>query len=118
VRLAASSRELEEIARGVDLSRDVVFHRQALQLNLRDVRLAPGGGIRNVVYHVATYLGRTDVPLAGFRPPADEIAGLRYAGPAEVDSMLVSGRLSPNMGFLWLTHARALLSLPGLEARP
>jgi hypothetical protein len=115
VRLAASAREMGELAGGMDLSQGVVFRRQALQLNVRDVRLAPGGGTRNVVYHVATFLGRTDVPLTGFRPPADEIAGLRYAPPAEVDAMLVSGGLAPNMGFLWLTHARALLSLPGVE---
>jgi 8-oxo-dGTP pyrophosphatase MutT (NUDIX family) len=117
VRLAASAGEMERLAFAADLTRDVVFRREALQLNLRDVRLAPGGGIRNVVYHVATYLGRTEIPLEGFRPPADEIAGLRYAAPAEVDAMLVAGQLSPNMGFLWLTHARALLALPGVEAR-
>ena len=29
--------------------------------------------------------------------------------------MLVRGELSPNMAFLWLTHARALLALPGVE---
>ena len=69
--------------------------------------------LRNVVYHVASYLGRTDVPLGGFRPPADEIAGLRYAAPAEVDALLVRGELAPNMAFLWLTHARALLALAG-----
>jgi isopentenyldiphosphate isomerase len=118
VRLAGSARDLAELVRGAEASRGVVFRREALQLNLRDVRLAPDGAIRNVVYHVATYLGRTDVPLAGFRPPADEIAGLRYAGAAEVDAMLAAGRLAPNMAFLWLTHARALLSLPGVEARP
>jgi len=70
-------------------------------------------GIRNVVYHVASYLGRTDVPLGGFRPPADEIAGLRYAAPGEVDTLLVRGELAPNMAFLWLTHAQALLALAG-----
>jgi 8-oxo-dGTP pyrophosphatase MutT (NUDIX family) len=118
VRLAPSAGEMERLAAEADLTRDVVFRREALQLNLRDVRLAPGGGIRNVVYHVATYLGRTEIPLEGFRPPADEIAGLRYAWPAEVDAMLVAGQLSPNMGFLWLTHARALFALPGVEARP
>ena len=62
-----------------DLGRQVVFRREALQLNLRDVRRAPDGTLRNVLYHVASYLGRTEVPLEGFRPQADEIAGLRYA---------------------------------------
>ena len=66
-----------------------------------------------MVYHVASYLGRTDVPLDGFRPPADEIAGLRYAAPADVDALLARGALAPNMAFLWLTHAHALLALAG-----
>ena len=69
--------------------------------------------MRNVVYHVTSYLGRTDVPIERFSPPEGEIAGLRYAAPAEVDELLVSGGLAPNMAFLWLTHARALLALVG-----
>ena len=113
VRLARDAAECEELARTIDLGHGVVFRREALQLNLRDVRLVPGGGVRNVVYHVASYLGRTDVPIEGFGPPADEIAGLRYAAAAEVDALLVSGGLAPNMAFLWLTHARALLGLAG-----
>jgi len=114
VRLARDESELSRLLATADLSRQVVFRRAALQLNLRDVRLVPGDpGIRNVVYHVASYLGRTDVPLGGFRPPADEIAGLRYAAPAEVDALLVRGELAPNMAFLWLTHAQALLALAG-----
>jgi 8-oxo-dGTP pyrophosphatase MutT (NUDIX family) len=113
VRLARDAAELDRLVRTVDLAREVVFRREALQLNLRDVRLLPAGGVRNVVYHVASYLGRTDVPIAGFAPPADEIAGLRYAAPAEVDAQLVAGGLAPNMAFLWLTHARALLRLSG-----
>lgn len=113
VRLARDAAELERLAEASDLGRSVVFRREALQLNLRDVRLLPGGGVRNVVYHVASYLGRTDVPLEGFRPPADEIAGLRYATPAEVDALLLAGELAPNMAFLWLTHAQALIALAG-----
>jgi len=114
VRLARDEAELSRLLATADLSRQVVFRRAALQLNLRDVRLVPGDpGIRNVVYHVASYLGRTDVPLGGFRPPADEIAGLRYAAPGEVDTLLVRGELAPNMAFLWLTHAQALLALAG-----
>jgi len=114
VHLARDRAAFERLLATVDLSREVAFRREGLQLNLRDVRVRPaGGGVRNVVYHVASYLGRTDVPLEGFRPPADEIAGLRYASPAEVDAMLVRGELAPNMAFLWLTHARALLALAG-----
>jgi 8-oxo-dGTP pyrophosphatase MutT (NUDIX family) len=99
-----------------DLRQRVVFRREALQLNLRDVRRAPDGTLRNVLYHVASYLGRTDVPLDGFRPRAEEIADLRYAPAAEVDRLLVSGELSPNMAYLWLTHARTLLSLRSVTA--
>jgi 8-oxo-dGTP pyrophosphatase MutT (NUDIX family) len=112
VRLARDEAELGRLLGTADLSRQVVFRRTALQLNLRDVRLGPGGaGIRNVVYHVTSYLGRTDVPLDGFRPQKDEVAGLRYAAPAEVDALLARGELAPNMAFLWLTHAQALLAL-------
>ena len=114
VHLARDEAEIGRLLATADLSRQVVFRRAALQLNLRDVRLGPGGaGIRNVVYHVASYLGRTDVPLDRFEPPRDEIAGLRYAAPAEVDALLARGELAPNMAFLWLTHAQALLALVG-----
>ncbi len=117
VRLAPAE-GFERALQAADLGREVVFRRQALQLNLRDVRRAPGGGVRNVVYHVASYLGRTEVPLPGFSPQADEIAGLRYASAAEVDRMLLAGELSPNMAYLWLTHAQALLALPGVVPVP
>jgi 8-oxo-dGTP pyrophosphatase MutT (NUDIX family) len=113
VRFVGDEAEVARVVAETDLTRQVVFFRAALQLNLRDVRLRPGGGLRNVVYHVASYLGRTDVPVDGFRPPAGEIAGLRYAAPSEVDGLLVRGELAPNMAFLWLTHARALLALAG-----
>jgi 8-oxo-dGTP pyrophosphatase MutT (NUDIX family) len=116
VRLVGDEAEFARVVAETDLTRQVLFFRAALQLNLRDVRLVPGGGIRNVVYHVASYLGRTDVPLEGFRPPADEIAGLRYGAAAEVDRMLLRGELAPNMAFLWLTHARALLALASADA--
>jgi hypothetical protein len=117
VRLARDEAEVVRLAAAGGLESGVAFARASLQLGLRDVRLAPGGeGIRNVVYHVAVYLGRTDVPLDGFRPRGDEIAGLRYFGATEVDAMLLRGELAPNMAFLWLAHARALLSLAG--ARP
>jgi 8-oxo-dGTP pyrophosphatase MutT (NUDIX family) len=113
VRLARDEADGARLAATADLGREVLFWRAGLQLGLRDVRLVPGGGVRNVVYHVASYLGRTDVPIEGFRPPQAEIAGLRYATPAELDALLVAGELAPNMAFLWLTHARALLALAG-----
>jgi 8-oxo-dGTP pyrophosphatase MutT (NUDIX family) len=113
VRLLGDEAEFARVVAETDLTRQVLFFRSALQLNLRDVRLVPGGGIRNVVYHVASYLGRTEVPIEGFRPPADEITGLRYCAPPEVDDLLVRGELAPNMAFLWLTQARALLALAG-----
>ena len=113
VRLARDRAELDALLRTADLAHQAVFRSEALQLNLRDVRLVPEGGVRNVVYHVASYLGRTDVPIERFAPPEAEIAGLRYAAAAEVDQLLVAGGLAPNMAFLWLTHARALLALAG-----
>ena len=64
-----------------------------------------------MVYHLAIYLGRTDVPLSGFRPQASEVEDLRYFAPEEVDGMLLQGALAPNMAFLWLTHAFSLLGL-------
>ena len=116
VRLARDAADLQRLLASADLDHEVVFRREALQLNLRDVRLAPEGGLCNVVYHVASYLGRTDLGIDGFNAPAAEIAGLRYAAAAEVDALLVAGQLAPNMGFLWLTHARALLELAGRRA--
>jgi isopentenyldiphosphate isomerase len=113
VRLACDEADLGRLTAEMDLTRNVVFVRAGLHLNLRDVRIAAEGGVRNVVYHVASYVGRTDVPLDAFRPPADEIAALRYAAPAELDDLLVRGGLAPNMAFLWLTQARALLALAG-----
>jgi isopentenyldiphosphate isomerase len=99
----------------IDLRDAVIFRRVSLQLNLRDVRHAPGGGRRNVLYHVAFYLGRTDVPLASFRPQKSEIAELRYASTAEVDELLLRGGLAPNMAFFWLSHAHRLLQTAALE---
>jgi hypothetical protein len=110
--LAASRAELLERAETLDLSRHVIFHRASQQRSLRDVRDAPGGGgVRIVTYHLAIYLGRTEVPLAGFRPQPAEIEALRYASAAEIDALLLAGGLAPNMAFLWLTQARALLTL-------
>ena len=70
-----------------------------------------GSGTSSTTWR-ATSAARTCRSRASGRP-ADEIAGLRYAAPAEVDGLLVRGELAPNMAFLWLTHARALLALVG-----
>lgn len=114
VHLAASPSEYLRLERELDLGQNVLLRRASLQLNLRDVRHVPGGGYRNVLYHVAIYLGRTAVPLEGFRPQKAEIDALAYRTPAELDRLLIDGELAPNMAFLWLTHARELLrdSLP------
>ena len=108
--LAAGEQAFRERLATTDLARDVLFRRVSFQRNLRDVRHGPEGGLRNVLYHVAVYLGRTDVPLPGFRPQESEIAELRYFPPEAVDEMLGRGQLAPNMAFLWLTHAHALLA--------
>jgi isopentenyldiphosphate isomerase len=92
-----------------DLGQMVLLRPVELRLNLRDVRYSPAGGVRNVLYHVGIYAGRTRMPIASFRPQASEIAELRYLAAAEVDALLLAGRLAPNMAFLWLTQAQALL---------
>jgi hypothetical protein len=92
-----------------DLGQSVVIRRIGLQLNLRDVRAAPGGGVRNVVYHVAIYEGRTALGVEAFRPQAAEIDALGYFEPAEVDRLLLDGALAPNMAFLWLAHGHRIL---------
>jgi 8-oxo-dGTP pyrophosphatase MutT (NUDIX family) len=109
--LAASEAEFAALLAGADAAGRVVMRRVALQRNLRDVRHAPGGGLRNVRYHVAVYLGRTGLPLAAFSPQPSEIEELRYFEAAALDRLLVEGRLAPNMGFLWLTQGHALLKL-------
>jgi isopentenyldiphosphate isomerase len=110
VRLASGSEEFATLLRGADLGRQVVLRRVAFQKNLRDVRLGPNGSVRNVLYHVAIYAGRTEVPIASFHPQPSEIDELAYFAPAAVDRMLLEGRLAPNMAFLWLTQAQALLA--------
>jgi 8-oxo-dGTP pyrophosphatase MutT (NUDIX family) len=109
--------EGEPFRRAVDPSPEtgLVLHRKSLQLNLRDVRRSPGGGLKNVVYHVATYLGRTDLDIGAFTPQPEEIEELGFFPPGEIDKMLAGGALAPNMAFLWLTHAHALLRLPGVR---
>jgi len=110
VRLAGPG-QLRRLLAGGAARRGVVLQRVSLQLNLRDVRHGGGGGLRNVLYHVAVYLGRTDLPRRAFSPDPGELADLRYFKPARVDRLLLDGGLAPNMAFLWLTHAHALLAL-------
>jgi isopentenyldiphosphate isomerase len=110
VALARSAEHFAHRVATVDLAELVVMHRVGLQRNLRDVRLAPGGGVRNVTYHVAIYEGRTAVPLAGFRPQPSEIDALAYFSLEEVDQMLLEGALAPNMAFLWLAYGHLLVT--------
>ena len=109
VRLAASEEEYSRLLATADLSREVVLRRVGFQKNLRDVRHGPAGAVRNVLYHVAIYAGRTGIQEAGFRPQRSEIAALRFFRPSEVDALLLRGQLAPNMAFLWLAHAYALV---------
>ena len=119
LRLARSEAEFADMLRTTPLAENVVLRRVAFQMNLRDVRHAPGGGIRNVLYHLAVYAGRTDIPLASFMPQAAEILELRYASAAEVDRSLLAGELAPNMAFLWLAHAYGLVGFgPRRGRRP
>ena len=110
VTLAEGDRAFAEAVRRADLSASVVLRRVALQLNLRDVRIAPGGGVRNVLYHVALYEGRSEMPADRFRPQASEIEALAWFDVAEVDRMLLDGALAPNMAFLWLAYGHRLIA--------
>ena len=111
IHLAPSEDEYRRMLSSLDLEAAVAFRRLGFQWSLRDVRRGPGGGeVRNVLYHLAIYAGRTDVPRAGFSPQASEVADLGYFEPAAVDGMLLDGELAPNMAFLWLAHGHALLS--------
>lgn len=114
IKLAGSEAEFAALLTRAELSRTVVLRRSALQRNLRDVRRAPGGGLRVVLYHVAVYEGRSDVAAGDFRPQASEIQELRYFPPEEVDRLFLESQLAPNMGFLWLTQGYQVL---GLAAR-
>jgi isopentenyldiphosphate isomerase len=110
VRLAGSDEEYRDLVTGSAGRDGVVFRRVGLRLGLRDVRLSPAGVLRNVLYHVAIYRGRTDLAQEAFRPQASEVAGLGYFRAEAVDRMLLAGELAPNMAFLWLTEAHALLA--------
>jgi 8-oxo-dGTP pyrophosphatase MutT (NUDIX family) len=114
VRLARSDQELAALVGGAGPARGVALRRVAFQTGLRDVRRAPGGGLRVALYHVAVYLGWSDAAAADFVPQPSEIDELRYFPAADVDRLFLDGGLAPNMGFLWLTQGQALL---GLAAR-
>jgi len=83
--------------------RPVRVRRVRMELGLRDIRYAatPDRPVINVTYHAAMYLGRTALVLADFTHQEEELAGLDYFEPAEIDRMLVRGELAPNMAFLW-----------------
>lgn len=108
--LARSRQHFDHLVAVSNLAACVVLHRLGLQLNLRDVRGGPGGGVRNVVYHVAIYEGRTAVALDAFRRQPSEVDALAYFSIPEVDQMLLDGALAPNMAFLWLAFGRRLLA--------
>ncbi len=110
VELAASDEAYAARLTAESLAQRVVLRRVDTRLNLRDVRYAPDRSVRTVLYHLGIYLGRTEIPLAGFKPQASEIAELAYKDPADVDALLITGQLAPNMAFLWLTQAQAALS--------
>jgi isopentenyldiphosphate isomerase len=117
VHLASSEDEYRRLVDARELALAVVFRRVGFQKNLRDVRHAPGrAGVRNVLYHLAIYAGRTEIPRGAFRPQASEIADLDYFDPAAVDRMLLAGELAPNMAFLWLSYGHLALG-GGPEAR-
>lgn len=84
-------------------ARPVRVKRVRMELGLRDIRhaAAPDRPVINVTYHAAMYLGRTALALSDFAHQEEELAGLAWFEPAEIDRMLVSGQLAPNMGFLW-----------------
>lgn len=85
------------------MSKPVVARRVRLELGFRDIRHAatPGRPLFNVTYHAAMYLGRTVLGIDGYARQEEELSDLQYFEVAEVDRMLVSGGLAPNMAFLW-----------------
>lgn len=102
--------DLEAASAGVA---QVRARRVRFELGLRDIRYAATEGrqIINVTYHAALYLGRTRLALEDFARQEEELAGLAYFEPAEIDLMLVAGQLAPNMAFLWF-------ALGGAATRP
>lgn len=111
IRLAADADAFRGLVTTGEPRNAVVLYRVSLQKRLRDVRVGPDGSVRNVLYHVAIYLGRTDLEIGAFRPQASEILALAYHPFGVVDRMLLDATLAPNMAFLWLAHARELAGL-------
>ncbi len=111
VELLASEAEFAARLATADLHHVVLLRKIDQRLNLRDVRYAPDReGVRTVLYHLGIYAGRTEIPLAGFRPQTSEIAELAYRPANQVDWLLLTGKLAPNMAFLWLTQAHGVLA--------
>jgi isopentenyldiphosphate isomerase len=104
-----------EIVASLDLkaSRPIAVSRVRLELGLRDIRhvAPPARGLINVTYHAAIYLGRTDLAVTDFKAQPDELDGLDYFEPADIDQMLIAGRLAPNMSFLWFVLGGRVLAL-------
>jgi isopentenyldiphosphate isomerase len=94
-------------------SRPIAVAHVRLELGLRDIRHAapPDRGLINVTYHAAIYLGRTNLAVTDFKAQPDELDGLDYFESAEVDQMLIAGRIAPNMGFLWFALGGRALAL-------
>jgi len=94
---------VDDVHASLSGSHPIGARRIRIELGLRDIRYAatPDRPIINVTYHAAMYLGRTRLGIEAFAPQEEELAGLAYLEPAEIDRMLVTGRLAPNMAFLW-----------------
>jgi 8-oxo-dGTP pyrophosphatase MutT (NUDIX family) len=104
-----------EIVSSIDqkASRPIAVVQVRLELGLRDIRHAapPARGLINVRYHAAIYLGRTGLAVTDFKAQTDELDGLDYFEPADIDRMLIAGRLAPNMSFLWFALGGRALAL-------
>lgn len=98
------------VASDADVAADraVVARQVRIELGLRDIRFAATDGreLINVTYHAAMYLGRTTLSIDDFARQEEELADLAYFAPADVDRMLVEGKLAPNMSFLWFALGR------------
>jgi isopentenyldiphosphate isomerase len=117
-RVTLVDREALEAGRPrAELEQGIAIAPLARHLNLRDVRLMPDGGIRNVLYHVGIYAGRTEMPITAFQPQASEVADLTYFSPGVIDLLLLRSQLAPNMAFLWLAHGHTVLRMAATAAR-
>ena len=119
VRLARDAREFEPLARRRTCPRrDVLLRRVGLQLEpARRARARRRRACATSLYHVGIYAGRTACPLDGL--PAPGVArstASRYFARGGGGRLLLSGGLPPNMAFLWLAHAHALLTPRAVES--